>query len=630
MWFQNYFKSLTSTLSRRHSIRRRPPSSRLCVEALEDRLALSFTVSDNNIDVDAYAPTALAADFNNDLVQDLALANNSTVSVLLGAGDGTFGPARSSAIGSSLPGRTRELAAGDFNGDGNLDLAVAVSDGNLVEYPKLLLGNGDGTFQSPQLVGLEIPPAPVGPSLYDFSTTNVAVADANADGRPDLLFTGEVWYQTDNGEEFFAYGYTGVSLGRGDGVFSSTFGDLVGGADFAAADLNGDGKVDMVSANGARFGQGDGTFGAWQGFAGPEGVRVALADFNGDGTLDVAATGGGTNPSGGFVRLGNGDGTVQPAQSYASGPNPIQLATVDFNGDGKTDLVTANNGDSTVTVCLGNGNGTFQAPLLFQSSPSGGNPFNMAVADFNGDGRPDVAVSADPHNLRVLLNDGIWTAVDISDVTVSEGNTGTRNATFTVTLSAASAQPVTVAYTTAGGTAAVGDYQDTSGTLTFAPGETSKAITVLVNGDRLAEPTETFVVNLSGSTNATIADGQGVATILDDEPRISIGDVTKKEGNAKKSALFVFTVTLSVAYDQPVTMSFGTVNGTATTSDGDYVGKTGTLTFAPGETSKTITIEVKGDSKKESDETFYLDLFGLSSNALFTKNRGIGKILNDD
>ena len=77
-------------------------------------------------------------------------------------------------------------------------------------------------------------------------------------------------------------------------------------------------------------------------------------------------------------------------------------------------------------------------------------------------------------------------------------------------------------------------------------------------------------------------------------------------------------------------MSYQTVNGTATTSDGDYVAKTGTLTFAPGETTKTITIEIKGDNKHEANETFYLDLFGNSSNSLFTKNRGLGTILNDD
>ena len=106
--------------------------------------------------------------------------------------------------------------------------------------------------------------------------------------------------------------------------------------------------------------------------------------------------------------------------------------------------------------------------------------------------------------------------------------------------------------------------------------------------------------------------------------------MTKAEGRKNKTTLFTFTVTLSVAYDQPVTVSFQTVNWTATTGDSDYVAKSGTLTFLPGETMKTITITVNGDSKKEADETFYLDLFGLSGNAVFTKNRGIGTILNDD
>jgi hypothetical protein len=130
---------------------------------------------------------------------------------------------------------------------------------------------------------------------------------------------------------------------------------------------------------------------------------------------------------------------------------------------------------------------------------------------------------------------------------------------------------------------------------------------VRVNGDRLAEPNETFNVNLSGATNANIADGQGVGTIVDDEPRISIGDVSEKEGKRGQTS-FTFTVTLSAAYHQPVTMSYQTVNGTATTGDNNYIVKTGRLTFAPGETTKTITIEVKGDSKKEADEVLCLDL----------------------
>lgn len=108
-----------------------------------------------------------------------------------------------------------------------------------------------------------------------------------------------------------------------------------------------------------------------------------------------------------------------------------------------------------------------------------------------------------------------------------------------------------------------------------------------------------------------------------------MNDVIRVEGPKNQTTLFTFTVTLSAAYDQPVTMSFRTGNGTAKSGE-DYIAQSGTLTFAPGETSKTITILVKGDNKREANETFYLDLFGLSGNALFTKSRGIGTILNDD
>jgi hypothetical protein len=146
----------------------------------------------------------------------------------------------------------------------------------------------------------------------------------------------------------------------------------------------------------------------------------------------------------------------------------------------------------------------------------------------------------------------------------------------------------------------------------------------------LPEPDETFFVNLSAATNATIADGQAVGTIADDEPRISIGDVTKAEGRKNQTTLFTFTVTLSAPYDQPVTMSFSTVDGTATTGDNDYVARAGTLTFVAGETTRTITIIVQGDPRRESNEVFYLDLSGNSGNSLFKKRRGIGTILNDD
>ena len=222
-------------------------------------------------------------------------------------------------------------------------------------------------------------------------------------------------------------------------------------------------------------------------------------------------------------------------------------------------------------------------------------------------------------------------AISIADApAVTEGNAGPVVATFTVTLSEASEETVTVDYVTGNGTAAAGaDYQAATGTVTFAPGETSQTITVQVAGDRLPEPNETFVVTLSGPTGASVADGHGVGTIRDDEPRISVSDVTRAEGRKNQTTLFTFTVSLSAAYVQAVTVSFRTVNGTAKSGE-DYVARSGTLTFAPGETAKDVTVEVKGDNKREANETFSLELFGVSVNALLLDPVGLGRILNDD
>lgn len=295
--------------------------------------------------------------------------------------------------------------------------------------------------------------------------------------------------------------------------------------------------------------------------------------------------------------------------------------------------------DSSLSVQLGDGAGGFGAPQTVWF----GSTLGAATAgDFNRDGYTDLAVTGIAGygygSVSILLSDAVWpplpppiSAIRINDMALTEGNSGTRTATFTVSLSIPSDQPVTVAYAAANGTATAGsDYQAASGTLTFAPGETSKTITVRVNGDRLAEPDETFVVNLSNSTNSYVADGQGVGTITDDEPRISINDVAKAEGRKGRTTLFTFTVTLSAAYDQPVTMSFATTDGSARAYSGDYVAQSGTLTFAPGQTTKTITIAVKGDGKREYDEYFYVDLSGNSSNSLLTKSYGVGDILNDD
>jgi len=187
---------------------------------------------------------------------------------------------------------------------------------------------------------------------------------------------------------------------------------------------------------------------------------------------------------------------------------------------------------------------------------------------------------------------------------------------------------VTVHYATANGSATAGDYSAASGDVIIPAGQFSRTLIVAVTGDRLAEATETFAVNLTAPINAGINDGQGIGTILDNEPRLSINNVSKKEGNGGTTQ-FIFTVTLSAAYDQAVTVNYATANGTAT-SGSDYQAKSGTVTFAPGVRTMTITIIVIANKTKEPDETFFVNLTGSSSNAAISVTQGIGTILNDD
>jgi hypothetical protein len=221
--------------------------------------------------------------------------------------------------------------------------------------------------------------------------------------------------------------------------------------------------------------------------------------------------------------------------------------------------------------------------------------------------------------------------ISINDATVTEGDKGNTKAVFTINLSQASRRTVTVLYATADGTANQNiDYKSAVGKLTFKPGETSKTITVNVVGDLVYEPDETFNVNLSNPTNASVANTQGNGVILNDDPpppSISIGDATVTEGD-KGNTKAVFTVSLSGSSKLPVQVLYATADGTATVKT-DYKSAIGKLTFKAGETSKTITVNVVGDLVYESDETFYVNLSN-STNAFFANTQGKGLILNDD
>jgi hypothetical protein len=220
----------------------------------------------------------------------------------------------------------------------------------------------------------------------------------------------------------------------------------------------------------------------------------------------------------------------------------------------------------------------------------------------------------------------------INDVSVTEGDSGTTTASFTVTLSAAAAGAVTVNYATADGTAAAGtDYVAGTGTLTFSAGQLTRTVSVTINGDAAVEPNEAFVVNLSAASGATIADAQGAGTIMNDDvaplPTLSIANVSVAEGNSGTSTAS-FTVTLSAAATAAVTVNYATADGTAAAGT-DYVSATGTLSFAVGETTKSIAVTVNGDTTVEPGETFALNLSAASGATIATAS-ATGTITNDD
>ena len=260
------------------------------------------------------------------------------------------------------------------------------------------------------------------------------------------------------------------------------------------------------------------------------------------------------------------------------------------------------------------------------------NPVNAAIQTGTATG----TIQHDDGNLPLL---------NIDDQSITEGNAGTQTMTFNVTLSAASAQNVTVSYATqdgtavAAGTLATGgkDYVAKSGTLTFAPGELSKTIAITIDGDVANEADETFSVVLSNpSTTAQIQNGTGTGTILNDDavPTLSIADASLVEGNAGKTNMS-FTVTLSAISGRTVSVSYATADDTAVTTGlivaggTDYTAKTGTLTFSPGQTTKTILVPITGDTTLEPDETFTVTL-ATPINAAITDDTGVGTIVNDD
>jgi hypothetical protein len=345
----------------------------------------------------SYAPGSFSGsvavgDFNGDGHLDMAVDHdNGTVSVLRGKGDGTFQSPQDYALNNDLSSLT--LAVGDFNGDGDLDLVVAGYGEDHRGTVSVLLGNGDGTFQAPQsyTTGLR--------------TNLVAVGDFN--GHPDLVISNL-------GDDLGNNSGVSILLGNGDGSFQAAQTYLAGfhPSSMGVGDFNGDGFLDLaeIDASGGTLsillGKGDGTFQIPQSYAiGNNPTSVVTGDFNGDGHLDLAIAG--HDPSYKAtvsVLLGNGDGTFQAARTYGVGGYLSLVAAGDFNRDGNPDLAVFDSFDGTVSILLAKGDGTFQA---VQSYSVGTFPSSMAVGDLNGDGFPDLAITT-ASGVTVLLNAADW------------------------------------------------------------------------------------------------------------------------------------------------------------------------------------------------------------------------------
>ena len=550
------------------------------------------------------------ADVNADGKLDIVVANwwdtnnIGVVGILLGNGDGTFQPAVTYETGGAP---NYSLVVADVNGDGKLDLIVsscaasASTCGSAQGVVSVLLGNGDGTFQHALSYGSG---APVG--------AHVAVADVNGDGKPDLIATN---YQGEaNGD-----GTVAVLLGNGNGTFQSPVlydSGAPGANSLTVADVNGDGALDLLVANGCfeyctgglesltvlsvLLGNGDGTFQPPATYAtgGKNSGWVSVADLNGDGKLDAVLSSLNIFIPNGIVSvlLGKGDGTFQPAVRYDSGGYAApELALADVNGDGRLDIIVddcgpvGGCGTGVIGVLLGRGDGSFDPVVTFSSGAY--NATSIAVADLNGDGKPDLVAAnqcaADgctTGSVAVLLNNTgpCVKKCPTSTVLASSLNPSIygQKITWTARVTTSGSVPPTGKVNfTWGDTIGTGSLNGGVATLTRSNlNADSYPLTAVYSGDANNEPSASAILN------QVVTEARSAATLSS----------SLNPSTAGQAITFTATITSpTVTATGPVTFTAGkTVLGTAQLSKGKASFTTSTL--AVGSTEVTATYH--GDS----------------------------------
>lgn len=358
-------------------------------------------------------------------------------------------------------------------------------------------------------------------------------------------------------------------------------------------------------------------------------------------STDLSA-GGIFNDAGSTVLLTN---SIIAGNLAESSNNDVQGAfdsvRSNFVGDSgdATGLVNGENGNLVGTTlspidpvlgALANNGGPAQTHELLIGSPaidagdnSGGEPLDQRG------GRRPTDLTADIGAFEVQSNN-----LSIDDVTLVEGSAGSTLFVFTVLLESVAADPVTIFYGTVQDSAQQGsDFIGTAGTLVFAPGELSKTITVEVNGDTTTESTEQFFVQLFNPINAVLSNDRGTGTILNDDAIVTFDDVDIVEGDSGTSTA-TFNVVLSNPTSEEITLDYQTSAGTATEGvaalGGDYEDTNGSLIFAAGETAKSFSVMINGDTTVEAFETFFANLTLASGSVQLPDPQAIGTIQNDD
>ncbi len=571
---------------------------------------------------------------------------NGVFQFLMGRGDGTFAGApgyQNVAYGGLNP-IAPVFAVGDFNGDGKPDILTDVESNNNIQGMVLLAGDGQGNFTQ-------------GPTIKGDSPLALLAADMNGDSHLDAVFYG---YSTASS----SYGI-GVALGNGDGTFQTATNTPLPSGNFGAfvvGDFNGDGKPDVVvtetpysTGAGAVYlllGNGDGTLQApVQVDTPPQAYGIAAGDFNGDGKLDFAITNsqqGVHNTAGSvLVYLNQGNGTFAKPVSYTANMFPGPITVADVNLDGKPDLVVASQDNATVTstnpfgphgtvnVLLGNGDGTFQTATSSPLNDSGYS--NLAVADMNQDGIPDVIVGDNTppffytqilygkgdgtfptgNSLQMGLNSQSVAAVDVNgdgrpDLLLTSGNShasldvfvnqysGKTISTLPATTTALSVSPnPAVAGQTVTFTAQVSASSGTTvptGTVNFMNGSTQLGTGTLDSSGAATYTTSSLSTGsypitavYSGDTNYSGSTSSAVTLVVNAQPVAAATTTTLATSAATANAGQNVTFTATVAGPSGSTTA---PTGTVTFMDSATTLGTGTLNGSGVATYSTSTLSV--------------------------------------